>query len=138
MGVAEFRSTSIFITLSLPLYCTATSSTTGANALHGPHQAAQKSTRTGCSDCSTSCSDLASFTSKTPGPAMFLLHFLAEDNIHPQYPSPSIDAAGWQKVQTPQKPKAPGPLRPQALEQPSPGTAHGAKIGLATSLVNKT
>src|SRR5271154_3017581 len=73
MGVAEFRSTSIFITLSLPLYCTATSSTTGANALHGPHQAAQKSTRTGCSDCNTSCSNVASFTSKTPGPAMFLL-----------------------------------------------------------------
>src|ERR1700691_6329889 len=108
MGVAEFRSTSIFITLSLPLYCTATSSTTGANALHGPHQAAQKSTKTGCSDCSTSCSNVASFTSKTPGPAMFLLHVLAEDTIHTTLQPSTIDAARGEKVQPPQEPKEHG------------------------------
>src|ERR1700728_1592336 len=98
MGVAEFRSTSIFITLSLPLYCVATSSTTGANARHGPHQAAQKSTKTGCSAWSTSCSNVASLTSKTPGPAMFLLHSLAEHSIHATNSASSNDAEKRQKV----------------------------------------
>ncbi len=64
-GVELFLSTSIFITLSLPLYCVATSSTTGASARQGPHQAAQKSTRTGCSLFRTSCSKFASLTSLT-------------------------------------------------------------------------
>jgi hypothetical protein len=35
----------------------------GATILHGPHQGAQKSTTTGVVDCSTSCSNAASFTS---------------------------------------------------------------------------
>jgi hypothetical protein len=34
-------------------------------------------------------------------------------------------------VQTTLKAKAPGPQRSQALEQPSPRTAHVAKIGLS-------
>src|SRR5690606_26504941 len=45
--------------------CAATSSTIGDICLHGPHQSAQKSTRTGLSDCSTSLSKLLSVTSVT-------------------------------------------------------------------------
>src|SRR3974390_697109 len=63
MGVAPFRSTSIFPTLTLPLYSVASSSTMGAIARHGPHHAAQKSTSTGLSDFSTSESKFASVTS---------------------------------------------------------------------------
>src|SRR6185312_2013766 len=48
-------------------------------ALQGPHQAAQKSTSTGCSLRSTSSSKFASFTSKTPNPAMLLLANYATD-----------------------------------------------------------
>src|ERR1700677_713443 len=130
MGVAEFRSTSIFITLSLPLYCAATSSTTGANALHGPHQAAQKSTRTGCSDCSTSCSNVASFTSNTPGPAMFLLQPFAEHSILTPHSTLSNGCENRQKGADAPKSKAPGRQQPQALEQPSPRAAHEAKSRL--------
>src|SRR6478752_3655181 len=38
----------------------------GARARQGPHQAAQKSTNTGCSDFRTSWSKFASVTSKIP------------------------------------------------------------------------
>src|ERR1700728_2878020 len=68
-----FLSTSIFMTLSLPLYCSATASTTGASARQGPHHAAQKSTNTGVSDCKTFCSNSASFTSDTNSPAISLI-----------------------------------------------------------------
>src|SRR5688500_1490700 len=40
----------------------AISSSTGATTRHGPHQGAQKSTRTGCSDSSTSAWKFASVT----------------------------------------------------------------------------
>src|ERR1700690_1395282 len=63
MGVAPLRSTSILPTLTLPSYSPASSSTIGAIARQGPHQAAQKSSRTGLSDFSTSESKLASVTS---------------------------------------------------------------------------
>src|ERR1039457_7103612 len=81
MGVAPLRSTSILPTLTLPSYSPASSSTIGAIARHGPHQAAQKSTSTGLSDFNTSESKLASVTSTVA--------LLA---IHPPYFSVP---AGW-------------------------------------------
>src|SRR4030095_17148956 len=53
---------STFAIVSLPSYSLATSSSTGANILHGPHHSAQKSTRTGLPDCRTSLSNVASDT----------------------------------------------------------------------------
>ena len=49
-GVAGLASMSSFAIVSLPSYVFATSSSTGANILHGPHHSAQKSTSTGLSD----------------------------------------------------------------------------------------
>src|SRR6185437_12610330 len=46
----------------LPWYWPASSSRIGAMALHGPHHSAQKSSSTGVSDCSTSCSKASSLT----------------------------------------------------------------------------
>src|ERR1022692_2220614 len=63
MGVAPLRSTSILPNVTLPLYSPASSSTIGAMARQGPHQAAQKSSSTGLSDFNTSESKLASVTS---------------------------------------------------------------------------
>src|SRR5450759_3769610 len=63
MGVAPLRSTSILPNVTLPLYSPASSSTIGAIARQGPHQAAQKSISTGLSDFNTSESKLASVTS---------------------------------------------------------------------------
>src|SRR6266849_179160 len=64
MGVALLRSTSILPIFTLPWYSFASSSTMGAKARQGPHQAAQKSTKTGVSDFKTSWSKLVSVTSK--------------------------------------------------------------------------
>src|ERR1700722_12351839 len=63
MGVAPLRSTSILPMVTLPLYSPASSSTIGAIARQGPHQAAQKSSNTGLSDFNTSESKFASVTS---------------------------------------------------------------------------
>src|SRR5205823_13973604 len=71
-GVAAFWSMFILVTLTLPLYVLASSSTMGAMALQGPHQGAQKSISTGASDFSTSCSKLASVTSMIPLDAITL------------------------------------------------------------------
>src|SRR5438876_8462207 len=70
MGVALLRSTSILPTLILPAYSVASSSTMGAMARQGPHQAAQKSTSTGVSDFRTSWSKFESVTSTIPFPAI--------------------------------------------------------------------
>src|SRR5438477_5847193 len=70
MGVALLRSTSILVTLILPAYSVASSSTIGAMARQGPHQAAQKSTNTGVSDFRTSWSKFESVTSTIPFPAI--------------------------------------------------------------------
>src|SRR6266581_7651979 len=59
--------------VTLPLYSVASSSTMGAIARQGPHQVAQKSTRTGLSDFKTSWSKFASVTSTIPLPAIFFL-----------------------------------------------------------------
>src|SRR5205807_1453131 len=48
----------------------------GAIARQGPHQVAQKSTRTGLSDFSTSWSKFASVTSTIPLPAMFSFSYV--------------------------------------------------------------
>src|SRR6185369_15755294 len=56
------ESTSTLTTFILPAYSTASWSMVGAMTLHGPHHAAQKSTRTGTDDLSTSCSKFASVT----------------------------------------------------------------------------
>src|SRR5438132_4842073 len=61
-AIRWFWSTSTFATFTLPWYCFATSSTTGATMRHGPHHSAQKSTRTGTCDWSTSESNVLSLT----------------------------------------------------------------------------
>src|SRR5258708_35552108 len=70
MGVALLRSTSILPIFTLPAYSVASSSTIGAMARHGPHQAAQKSNSTGVSDFRTSWSKFESVTSTIPFPAI--------------------------------------------------------------------
>src|SRR5208337_678471 len=109
MGVALLRSTSILPTFTLPSYSRASSSTIGAMARHGPHQVAQKSTRTGVSDFRTSWSKLESFTSIMPLPAMGLLEFAAASaaacsgSAHLQptyYPNISIGCRKVGKVAT--------------------------------------
>src|ERR1035441_5518543 len=72
-GVAPFSSTFTLAIFSLPAYLAATASMIGAIALQGPHHTAQKSTRTGSSLLSTSWSNVASLTSRTPTPDMILL-----------------------------------------------------------------
>src|SRR5262245_44595452 len=64
-----FWSTSSLTTFRLPFISLATCSSAGAMALHGPHHSAKKSTSTGSDDCKTSCSKLASETSRAV-PAM--------------------------------------------------------------------
>src|SRR5690242_13656177 len=44
-------------------------------ARHGPHQVAQKSTSTGCSDFKTSCSKFVSFTSRIASLPITFLQF---------------------------------------------------------------
>src|SRR5687767_13204428 len=55
-----FASTSTLTTSTLPSYFAASFSISGATILHGPHQAAQKSTTVGRSDLRTSSSKFAS------------------------------------------------------------------------------
>src|SRR6266699_2541385 len=62
-AVAPFASTSSLPTLTRPLYSSAMASTVGAIARHGAHQAAQKSTKTGVLDFTTSDSKFASVIS---------------------------------------------------------------------------
>jgi hypothetical protein len=59
-AVIWFASTSSFPTRTRPLNSAASCSTTGAIILHGPHQAAQKSTNTGSGERSTSAAKFAS------------------------------------------------------------------------------
>ncbi|SPE44175.1 hypothetical protein SBA7_300018 [Candidatus Sulfotelmatobacter sp. SbA7] len=77
MGVAPLRSTSIFPIFSLPWKSFASSSTIGARARQGPHHVAQKSTRTGVSDLSTSWSKFESVTSMMPFAAIYTLPWRA-------------------------------------------------------------
>src|SRR6266571_4744041 len=62
-AVAPFASTSSLPTLTRPLYSSAMASTVGAIARHGAHQAAQKSTKTGVLDFTTSDSKFVSVIS---------------------------------------------------------------------------
>src|SRR5258706_11721799 len=62
-AVELFASTSSLPTLTRPLYSSAIASTVGAIARQGAHQAAQKSTRTGVLDFTTSASKFASVIS---------------------------------------------------------------------------
>ena len=55
-AISLFWSTFTLTKLSLPEYSLAISSTIGATALHGPHHGAQKSTKTGILDFTTSSS----------------------------------------------------------------------------------
>src|SRR3954447_12294619 len=64
MAVSGFSSTFSFTISILPACSAAISSSTGATRRQGPHHAAQKSTRTGFSACSTSFSNVASVTSR--------------------------------------------------------------------------
>merc|ERR1712078_372801 len=62
--------------LSFPLYSSASSSTSGAIIRQGPHQGAQKSTRTGRSHFRTFSSQSASVTASACGSALFLAQVL--------------------------------------------------------------
>src|SRR2546427_4491517 len=58
-------STSTAPTFRRPWYSSASSSTIGASCLHGLHQTAEKSRRTGCAESMTSLAKLASLTITT-------------------------------------------------------------------------
>src|SRR5437867_7134936 len=58
-------STSTAPTFRRPWYSSASSSTIGASCLHGPHQTAEKSSRTGCGESRTSLVKLPSLTITT-------------------------------------------------------------------------
>src|SRR5262249_10829651 len=62
LAASGFSSTSSLTTLSLPAYSLAISSRAGAIARQGPHQGAQKSTRTGKGAPSTSVPNVWSVT----------------------------------------------------------------------------
>src|SRR5512137_2968906 len=64
-GVAGLSSTLTLPTAIWPSYSSAMASMTGAMALHGAHQVAQKSTRTGLPDLMTSASKLPSVIVRT-------------------------------------------------------------------------
>src|SRR5690554_1009981 len=61
-AVASFSSIFNLAILTLPAYSSASTSSTGAIILQGPHQAAQKSTSTGMSEPRTSASNELSVT----------------------------------------------------------------------------
>src|SRR5450755_2026352 len=90
MGVAPLRSTSILPKVILPLYSPASSSTIGAIARQGPHQAAQKSINTGLSDFNTSESKLASVTSTMPLLAIHPPRFASAGTYEPNPGEPYV------------------------------------------------
>src|SRR5215471_1629531 len=90
IGVALLRSTSILPIFTLPAYSLASSSTMGAIARHGPHQAAQKSTKTGVSDFKTSWSKFWSVTSTIPAAAMLS----SGVHLRTEYRNTGLDAVG--------------------------------------------
>jgi hypothetical protein len=63
---------SIFASVQVPFASAASFSSTGESVRHGPHQVAQKSTRTGAvlERAITSFSKVLAVTSSTEGPAM--------------------------------------------------------------------
>src|SRR5690349_840076 len=65
VATSEASSTLSLPTLTLPWNWLATRSMVGPSMRHGPHQAAQKSTTTGTSDCSTSFCQLSLVNSIT-------------------------------------------------------------------------
>src|SRR5690242_18092422 len=70
MAVPPLESTSSLPTFSLPAYSLATTSIVGAIIRQGPHHSAQKSTRTGTSDRSTSWSNVESVKVSVLSPAI--------------------------------------------------------------------
>src|SRR5208282_3566962 len=70
MGVEGLSSVFIFPILIFPRYSVANASTVGVIALQGPHQGAQKSTRTGTSEFSTSLSKEPSVKFSVLSPAI--------------------------------------------------------------------
>src|SRR5208282_5463629 len=76
MGVEGLSSVFIFPILILPRYSVASASTVGVIALQGPHQGAQKSTRTGTSEFSTSWSKEPSVKFSVLSPAMIFVPLL--------------------------------------------------------------
>ena len=69
-----FSSVLSFTISTWPAYFSASSSSTGAIFLHGPHHSAQKSTRTGLSAWSTSDANVASVTALLMGnPSLYRL-----------------------------------------------------------------
>src|SRR6476646_8234578 len=70
IAVLPLESTSSFPTFNLPAYSVATVSIVGPICRQGPHHSAQKSTRTGTSDPSTSLSNVESEKVNVFNPAM--------------------------------------------------------------------
>src|SRR5271170_7687257 len=75
MGVDGLSSVFILPILILPWYSVARASTVGVIALQGPHQGAQKSTRTGTSEFSTSWSKEPSVKFSVLSPAIKIVLF---------------------------------------------------------------
>src|SRR3990167_7365835 len=80
----EFSSTLVLPTLRPPFISCARSSTTGAISLHGTHQLAQKSTRTGSLEFTTSFSKLDSLNSTATSlpPYLFTITFVGHTSKH--------------------------------------------------------
>src|SRR5437016_1591796 len=116
-AVIGLASTSSFAIRTLS-FSVAISSRTGPTMRQGPHQVAQKSTSTGVSDLSTSCSKLWSFTtcgfaiSVTPPlpPERQLLAHLFHCRFEAQN--------GFQAVQAGLRASGPGPQRAPLYEAP--------------------
>src|SRR6478609_7185910 len=88
MAVWPFSSTFSLPIFAFPAYSSASWSMIGVIWRQGPHQVAQKSTRTGVSDLRTSASQAASVKFSVLTPAIFLfssyesLDFRAAQKIH--------------------------------------------------------
>src|ERR1019366_2649122 len=85
--------------LILPSYSSASSSSSGAIILHGPHHSAQKSTRTGVCDCRTCCAKLSCVRMTISGEAIMKNNLATLLLIYPTIknpPHPAICADGGQ------------------------------------------
>src|SRR6266850_8268416 len=92
-AIRWFWSTSTLATFTLPWYCFATSSTTGATMRQGPHHSAQKSTRTGTFDWSTSESNVLSLTWMTESD-------IGQDSLHDEWTAPMMERFPASEAQT--------------------------------------
>src|SRR6185312_9186138 len=93
MAVPGVSSVFSFPTFTLPAYSVARASIVGPIALQGPHQGAQKSTKTGVSDFSTSWSKAPSVKVSVFSAAMSLSH-IPEGPAYP-FRAPLLMMLDW-------------------------------------------